>query len=606
MRLHQSQATGVFVDNAGDSVSKVYALQSYDADNSLYTLTRKISDHDYVIDASAMANKSGISAPFEAQIITPETGTFTVNDKSYNAVTALTIDTTTDSSTLNKGTDALAMGASVALTATVIANNGDTISVTGGNGIQVSANTDSYTLEKLDKGDTFTIGGISYTMQSDNYLFRTNGDTIELCKESVTSGALSSAIISGANWYNYIPLERIDGKNTLNLSGSSIKNGIVVSSDLNTIYADLVVRGNNFDLDEIDGSNATGISQVSLGSDTSTLTADFVTNVKTTSGTGTYTVNDKSYTAKSSVLEIVTDANSSSITSGIIALSNSNSITTSSKHTVSGTVAEFDVARMTFTPTTGNNFTVDGAAYKLEAVGLTKTESNNSYLWTNSSTSSFVLPANENHWSNMMTLNKDNTTLNLKEGVSASSVVILDNGRTKRMALLNYAESDNAYTLTSEGGNSIAIIQLGNSTDSILGLTVGFESNIETGNGLYKINGENYNGNALTITTTDNSSALYDGTVNLSASSIYNSISDEINSYEVTGGDGITATATKATISSLGSLNKGDTFAIGGNNYYKVLDSETLVQTDSDGGTPTKIYTGLITSGAVKGLPLTV
>ena len=596
----QSQATGVFVDNAGDSVSKVYALQGYDDTTQLYTFTKKIADHKYIIDAANMADKSGISAPFEAQIITPETGTFTVNDRPYTAVTALTIDTTADSSTLNKGTAALALGASVALTASVIAAGGDSISVTGGDGIQVSATENAYTLEKLNKGDTFTIGGISYTMLSNNYLFRTVDDVTQLCTTSLTGGALSSNIISsGYNWDNYIPLENVEGKYTLNLSGSSIKDGTVISTDLNTIYADLVVKGKSFDLKESPGADAKGISQVSLGSDTSTLTADFVTDVKTTSGAGTYTVNEKSYIAKNSALDIVTDADSSSIRAGVITLNNSRDITTSSKHTVSGTVDELDVARMSFTPVSGNKFTLDGAAYELEAVGLTKTESNKSYLWTNSSTSSFVLPANDNLWSNMMTLTKTTNILDLTNGVTANSVVILDYDKTKRMALLNYTDSSNSYELTSEGGNSIATIQLGDSKDTVLSLTADFESSIKTGTGLYRINSKNYNGNGLTITAADKSSSLYEGTVNLGASTIYNSISDETNSYEVTSGDGITATATQAKITTLGDLNKDDTFKIDGNKYYKVLDSETLVQTDSDGGTPTKIYTGLITSGAV-------
>ena len=583
----QSKASGVFVDNAGDSVSEVYAFQTYDDINKVYSITPNLLNIDnYVINAASLASGAGISAAFKGQVITPTTGTFTINNKTYSAVTELAVDTTTDSSTLNKGTATLAASASIAMT------NGDSISVTSGDGIQVTATPNSYTLGELDKGDAFVIGGYSYSMLSDNYLFRTKDGTPQLCTTSVTGGALSSSVILDSNnWDNYVLLER---DYTLNLGASSIDDGTVISYDLSKIYAEVTVNGKKFTLDKIAGANIAEISRVSLGSDSSTLTADFATTVRTTSGTGTYNVNGNPYTAKNSELVIQTSTDNSSIMSGVIALNNSPEITTGNNHTVGGTANEFDVVKMNFTPTTGDNFTVDGTTYKMNTVGLTK---NDSYIWTRSNVENFVLPAADSLWSAMMTLNKDGT-LNLKNGVSASSVVILDNAVTKRMALLNYATSDNAYSLTSEGGNSIATILLGDSTDSILSFTANFDSSITAGNGLYKINGNNYRGNGFTVETADNDSALYAGTVSLSAGTVYNSISDSLNSYEVTGGDGLTATATNASITALGNLNSGDTFTLN-SKYYKVLGNQTLVQTDSDGGTPSKIYKDLIAGGAL-------
>ena len=209
------------------------------------------------------------------------------------------------------------MTASVIVT---VGSSSDSISVASGNGIQVDAANTSYTLRELDKDDVFSIGDYTYSMLSDNYLFRTKDGATELCKTSVTGGSLSSAVIGiDDNWDNYITLER---DNTLNLSSSSIADGTVISYDLNAIYADLIVKGNNnkFTLEKIDGADTTEISKISLGEDDSTLTVDFAATVKTTSGTGTYTINDSPYTAKDSALEITTSADGSSIISGSAAI----------------------------------------------------------------------------------------------------------------------------------------------------------------------------------------------------------------------------------------------------------------------------------------------
>ena len=576
----QNRATGVFVDSADNNVSKVYVSQTY-ADKN-YTFS-PITDSDYIIDAASLASGGSISAAFEAQVITPETGTFTINKETYKAVSALTVDTTKDSSTLNKGTVSLSEGDFVDMT-----NVKDNISVTGGNGIHVTANDGSYTLGELNKNDTFTIGGYSYLMKSNVFIVRTGSDgTEEVYSASVMGGALEQRIIDEPDYWNvYVHL---DSNSDLNLD-SSVKGGTVISSDFSEMYANLEVNKNTFTIAKIEGADTSGIRAVNLAAEDSTLTTDFAATVKTTSGTNTFTVNNNPYTAKDSALEIQTTDKSSSITRGIITLKNS-TVATTSNHTITGSVDELDVAAMKFTPAVGEKFTLDSVNYEMTELGLTKGDTS---IWTRSSDEYYVLPS-EDTWSNMMRLSESGT-LNLQNGASDGSTVILDNGATKRMALMTYG--DNAYELTSVDGNVVNTIQLGDSTGT-LKLTADFNSDVTTGNGTYEINGSTYKGDSLTIKTKsdDNSSSLYNGVVNLYAN---DSVTDTNgNSVKVTADDeGVGVEAVNGTITTLSNLTKGDTFTIN-NKRYKVLGGETLVQINADGN-PSKLYEDLITGSSLK------
>ncbi|MBR4151945.1 MAG: hypothetical protein IKT98_03210 [Selenomonadaceae bacterium] len=579
----QSKTSGIFVDSADNSVTTIYAEQNYDPTSKVYTFAQSKIDQ-YTIDAATLTSGGIINAPFESKVTTSATGTFTINGKNYNAVSELTVDTNATSSSLNKGTVAIAVNGSIDITSFDDAIN---VSVGSGNGLEVTAKDGTYTLKGLDKNDVFKIGNYTYTMKSDAFISRTDAEgKEELCTYAITEGAIDQSIIENTDyWGSFIRLER-DG--TLNLTGT-VNDGTVFSYDYTAIYAELTVKnGNTFTLNKLKDADTSGISKISLAAANTTLTTDFAATVKTTSGSSTYTVNDNSYVAKDSPLEIAATEKSSTITKGVITLSNSPTVTTTSNHTIEGTISEVDVEKMAFTPVKGDTFTVDNENYKMNelAVGLTRGDS---FVWTKAGVASYVLPDND-AWSNMMSLTSEGV-LNLKNGVTAGSNVLIDYAGTKRIASLTYDTTNNAYELKSVNENAVSAIQLGDSSDKTLMLTADFDTNVTTGNGTYKINGNTYKGNVLTIKTTkeDNSSKLYSGTAILDSGKDNDSVTDTKNyTVKTTGGDGISVEATEGAIKTLSDLNRGDTFTID-NKYYKVLGNKTLVQTDINYN-PSKLY----------------
>ena len=238
------------------------------------------------------------------------------------------------------------------------------------------------------------------------------------------------------------------------------------------------------------------------------MTTDFVATVKTAEGSNTYTVNDSSYIANESELTILAkENNTSAITKGTIKLSDSPTITAyvnDTTYTLSGTLNKLDVANLKFTPAVSDTFTLNDTSYAMTGVGLTKGDS---YLWTKENVSTYVLPAADDSWSNMMRLTKSGALDLINNDPASGSTVILDNGAENRMATLT--RTDNTYAFKSAGGgNSIATIQLNNATDTLT-VTTDFNSDITTRNGIYKVNGLTYKGNGLTIKADDSSSSLF-------------------------------------------------------------------------------------------------
>ncbi|MBR0060359.1 MAG: hypothetical protein IJP68_02665, partial [Selenomonadaceae bacterium] len=555
LKLQNKTDDVIFVNSADTAVSAVYATQDYSSKN--YTFDTLISGVD-AIDATALDSGHSITANFATQVLTPSTSKFTVNEKTYNAVTALTIDATTTpslSSSLNTGTVSLSKNDAVAMTGIT-----DSISVDSGDGISVTAENEAYTLSGLNKNDVFTIGGYSYTMKSANMIVRNDGTNTELYTSTIAGGSLAQDNIEeSSNWASYVQLE---SNGNLNLT-TAMSGGVVVSNDFTEMYANLTVNGNTFDLDDLSGAETSDITAINLTATDSTLTTDFNATVKTATGSNTYNVNGNSYTAKNSALEIAAKTgNTSTITKGTITLEDS-TVTTSSDYTISGSVSSIDIGSMKFTPAIGNVFDVNDDSYTRKALGLIK---NDSYLWTREGDTTFALPTtDDSYWSNMKTLTADGV-LNLKNGgISTGNTVILDYDVTKRIANLNY--SDDSYVLTSVNNNSISSIVLGDASDTLT-LSANFESFITTGNGTYQINGDTYKGNNVTIKTSADDSGLYAGTVSLVANDYVADCNTTPNN--VTGLSGtITAQATDGTITTIGNLNSGETFRIN-DNYYKV------------------------------------
>ncbi|MBR5436646.1 MAG: hypothetical protein IK120_07250, partial [Muribaculaceae bacterium] len=112
--------------------------------------------------------------------VTTSTGTYTVNDKPFNAQNALTLETTKEKVTLTGGTVTLNKDSAVTTPSDSITSTAGTITVA------VSGNT--VTIGALDSKDAFTVDDTTYTMTSIGLM---NGDLIKDVNKSVTVSDLS-------------------------------------------------------------------------------------------------------------------------------------------------------------------------------------------------------------------------------------------------------------------------------------------------------------------------------------------------------------------------------------------------------------------------------
>ena len=563
----QTDKSGVFVDSADTNVKDVYATQ--DRSGRSYTFTN-LDDGNHTIDAASLTAGS-ITAAFDSLVKTSEGGTYTINGKPYTAVSDLNVTTTEETSTLTDGTVSLKRNGTTFVDVT---NADNSIVISSGDGIEVTAvNGGDYILSELNKNDVFTIGGYSYAMKSDITIVRTDASGNQaIYTEKVAGGSLAQGVIEeNSLWDSFIALDRYGN---LSLS-STVEGGTVISYDFTKIYADLTSNNGSFTISKLDKDDTADIKTINLANENSTLTTDFDATINTASGSSIYRINNKSYTAKGSELEIAATADpsiTSAITKGTITLNNS-TVATTSNHTIEGNVTELTVNgdSMKFSPVKDETFTIDDTSYKMTVVGLIK---GGVSIWTTDDTE-FDLPSTTN-WSKMKNLTADGV-LNLRDGADAGSTIVIDNGNTTRMASLDY--SDNTYTLKSLNGNEIATVQFGDSTDTVT-VTADFKSTFAINSGIYKVNGDTYKGNNLQIRTDDNYSAFYSGTVSLSSG---DSVTDYNNSYNVKTKEGdLTVVATGGTITTLSNLTNGDVFTID-DVSYKVLGNQTLVKLDANG-----------------------
>ena len=252
-------------------------------------------------------------------------------------------------------------------------------------------------------------------------------------------------------------------------------------------------------------------------------------------------------------------------------------------HTLSGMVDKFVPSTMTFTPVKDDSFALDGADYWQSGAGLTRDDS---YIWTTAGVSDYVLPGST--WSHLVKLSTSGE-LTLTDASNGDNVIV-DNASSERYATLT--KSGSSYDLNSTDGKTIDSIVAadGNAT-----VTTDFATTISTGAGTYKINGNSYTGNALTIEATASSSTLYKGTVSIEGGAV---TATNDNSIEVSSGT-MTATAEAGKWTTLGELTAGDTFTIAGTKYQvQGSNSDTLVKLNSSGAVGS-LYVGKISGGTL-------
>lgn len=174
------QADGV-VTLADMTGTDAVVVDSLNAPTTIYGNVNK-SDSTYVVD---FATKVKVAA-----------GTVTVNDKAYVGTTALTINTTEETSNLYNGTVTLDTGSNV----TVVDR---AIEAVEGDGITVEASNGTATIfTKIDTDDAFTVDGTKYQLNSAG-LYKLDGSNYVMYigdADVLTTGEITLAQLDSDDW----------------------------------------------------------------------------------------------------------------------------------------------------------------------------------------------------------------------------------------------------------------------------------------------------------------------------------------------------------------------------------------------------------------------
>ena len=185
--LTRADSNVLIYDSATDPDKQIASLT---VEGNKFTLNG--TDDAALIQNVNVAAGSDLTVDFAAQVSAPS-GTVTINGKTYNATTAVTLQSDGTTSTLSTGTVALANGGSVETTA------GNTIVATAGDGLTVTASSDTVTINGLNKGDTFTVEGKTYTVGALSLI--SEG---KLWTGGAYNGTTTAALADDANWTNML------------------------------------------------------------------------------------------------------------------------------------------------------------------------------------------------------------------------------------------------------------------------------------------------------------------------------------------------------------------------------------------------------------------
>ncbi|MBO4779702.1 MAG: hypothetical protein J5497_03595, partial [Selenomonadaceae bacterium] len=466
-----------------DATNPTTRLAALTINGTRYTLKDNGSASS-AIDTVDIKTGSTLTIDFAAQVEAP-IGTVTVNGRSYVGTTALTVDATTSSSTLNEGT--------ITLNATSTATNSATAdkalkAVSGS--ITATASKGAWTeLGDLANDESFTLDGTTYTQKG---MGLTKGGT-SICEDLAGTTIFIDALNS-ATWTNYV---------TTN-SGGVLELSNVTNSPAN-VY-----------------NNAVTSRLGTVTKSDNVYTLDYAGQVSSVAGT--VTVNGKTY-AGSTALTIATTASTSTkdstLYAGTVSIASGNSVTADETITVnSGTLtATASGGKWTTLDglSNGTTFTIDGTTYQVSGTDtlVELVDGTLAKLYTNY-ISNGTIAYSELTASNFYAIYEldANNVLDVTEKTLSTeqTIVVGHSAPTTRVAELNYSTA-NGYTLSArDDGN----------TTNFKGVKIGskapkFSTELETtitttDTTTYTVNGKTFVAlEGLSIATTSDDATLSDG-----------------------------------------------------------------------------------------------
>ncbi|MBD3878819.1 MAG: hypothetical protein SR1Q5_03935 [Quinella sp. 1Q5] len=197
------------------------------------------------INTVNVATGAVLSVDFATQINAPS-GSVTVNDKTFNGTTELTLDFDGNNVTLTSGTVSLAKGDDVTAT------SGNKITASDGDGLTVNVNGDTITINGLNVGDKFKVDDAIYEITTAG-LHNTSGK-LWTSKTDYSTGLTLDDLDNAENWSAVIEVK--DG--VLNINSTTISNGeqaIFVDDAANptTVLATLTKADDVYALTKNDG-----------------------------------------------------------------------------------------------------------------------------------------------------------------------------------------------------------------------------------------------------------------------------------------------------------------------------------------------------------------
>ena len=514
------------------------------------------------IETIKLARNATLEAYFAATV--EASGTTTINGSTYAGTTALTIDTTTDGSTLKSGTITL----NTTNPSAQATNDSTALTATSGTITATAAAGKFTTIESLNTGDAFAFGGKNYT-QSDCGLITGTTISEELAGETLVLSKLSSA-----KFENFSGLSN----RTLDLSEANA-DSIVYDDDTSPTVkiASFTVNNKRITLTGEDTAS-TAIDAVKISAGT-VLNVDFATQINAPSGT--VTVNTKRYNGSSELI-IASDGNTSTLYRGTVILDTTNPTVTPTDDDATLQVERGSINTTVFDGlfvTVGDldptdSFTFDGKTYTQTAVGLMFEDGTISESLAGEAIELSDLA--DVSWSNIIV--PSNGTLDLS--TATTNALILDDATnpSTKFATLTINNSKLILKGTDDTAEGISTVKIADNAN----LTVDFTTQINAPSGSVTVNDKTFNGTTeLTLDFDGKNTTLTSGTVSLAKGNDVTATSG--NKITASDGDGLTVNVNGETIT-INGLNVGDKF--------KVDDTIYEITTAGLHNTGGKLWTG--------------
>ncbi|MBR2733810.1 MAG: hypothetical protein IKD80_06135, partial [Selenomonadaceae bacterium] len=537
-----SKPSDVFVVDLSTKPANALFYGELTKNNDTYTLDNTGTS---TLDAvTVTGTKLTLPAKCTAASLSAGGATFTVT-----APDAFTIDASNNKPAVSGVTSVyLTAGELVAPYDVPVNVNGKAIVATNSSAMTIGISGASTFVGELNVGDTFTIGGTSYTMTRTGLL---KGDQI--------------VYPNTATFYldNEDPNDILIVKDT-NLDLTSQTEDANVYNEANTMQiGTLSFVGSKMSLYSLSSAPTTApanIKTVNIAPGAN-FTVNFDTKVNATSGI--VTVNDDTYNAVGS---IVIDAKNkdSTLYNGTIALASGYSVASTNDDTVKTDNGTINVTAALGKVTqfseldTGDSFSFGGKSYVQADMGLMLGDQ-----ICESLNGSFTA-ANLNNGKFVDILTPVDSGLDLSTITADANIYDDADSPAVKYAALTVSRDNTRYTLTDSGSASTAIETVDITAGKIL--TVDFSTMVNAPTGTVTVNGDRYNAaGSIVLSAVKNDSTLYDGIVTLdktnpTASATYNGALTVSNAS-------ISATATLGYFTAISGLSTGESFTFDGTTY---------------------------------------